>query len=55
MKVKLLTSRVLSTGQTQEVGDVIDVEPAEGKRLIQAGQALPLEPAGKKNPPNQER
>jgi hypothetical protein len=39
MKVKLLTSRVLGNGQTQDFGDVIDVDGAEGRALISCGQA----------------
>lgn len=42
-KVKLTTPRVLGNGQTQDLGDVIDLDPREAERLIKAGQALPVE------------
>jgi hypothetical protein len=38
MKVKLLTSRA-SLGESQNVGDEIEVSAAEGGRMIEAGQA----------------
>lgn len=38
MKVKLLVSRSGPMG-SQNVGDVIDVDGDEGKRMISAGQA----------------
>jgi hypothetical protein len=41
-KVKLMTPRVLGNGQTQDFGDVIEVDPREAERLIKAGQALPV-------------
>ena len=40
MKIKLLTSRVLSTRQTQDFGDIIDVPDDEGENLIKHGQAI---------------
>lgn len=40
MRVRLLISRA-GKDFVQQRGDVIDVEPAEGKRLVDAGQALP--------------
>ena len=46
MKVKLLTSRG-GVGFTQNVGDIVDVGDAEGKRMIEAGQAEPHKGAGK--------
>lgn len=42
-KVRLTTPRVLGNGQTQDFGDVIDVEPREAERLIRAGQAVPVQ------------
>ena len=41
MKVKLLTSRA-GVDFSQNAGDVIDVSEAEGKRMIEAGQAAPI-------------
>lgn len=41
MKVELLVSRA-TAGDPQNRGDVIDVDPAEGKRMIEAGQAVPV-------------
>ena len=41
MKVKLLVSRSGPAG-AQNVGDVIDVDGAEAKRLIEARQAEPV-------------
>lgn len=38
MKVKLLTARATATG-SENRGDVIDVDDAEGQRMIDAGQA----------------
>jgi len=38
VKVKLLTSRA-GNNFAQSMGDVIDVPAAEGKRMIDAGQA----------------
>jgi HK97 family phage major capsid protein len=46
-KIRLLTSRVLAGGQTQEFGDVIEVGRAEAERLIALGQAEPVRPAEK--------
>jgi hypothetical protein len=42
MKVKLLTSRVLGSGHTQDFGDEIEVSNAEGARLVAAGQGIEL-------------
>lgn len=39
--MRLLTSRVLATGQTQEFGDVVELDAEEATRLIRAGQAAP--------------
>ena len=39
MKLKLLTPRSGLTG-AQNMGDIIDVDDAEGKRMIAAGQAV---------------
>lgn len=46
MKVKLLTSRAVQLGkgsnktdESQKVGDTIEVTEAEGRRLIEQGQA----------------
>lgn len=40
-KVKLLTARYDGvTGQAQDIGDVIEVEPREAETLIQRGSAL---------------
>lgn len=44
MKVTLLQSRVTAT-EAQSRGDVIDVSPDEGKRMIEAGQAAALRSA----------
>ena len=38
MKVRLLTSRV-GYGFSQSSGDVIEVKPEEGRKLMAAGQA----------------
>jgi hypothetical protein len=38
MKIKLLVSRA-GIGFAQNRGDVIDVEAAEGARMVEAGQA----------------
>ena len=38
MKVKLLSARASASG-SQNRGDVIDVSPEEGARLVEAGQA----------------
>lgn len=43
MKVKLLTSRVLASGQTQDWGDVVELDNREGAKLVSLGQALALE------------
>jgi hypothetical protein len=48
-KVKLTTPRVLGNGQTQDHGDVIDVDRREAARLVEAGQAVPVEDPS--NPP----
>ena len=46
-QIKLTTSRVLASGQTQEFGDVITVPAEEAAALIAAeqAQALPAVPA----------
>jgi hypothetical protein len=41
MKVKLLVSRG-GPGIDQRAGDEIDVSDAEGKRMIEANQAVPV-------------
>ena len=41
MKIKLLTSRA-GADFSQNVGDVVDVSDGEGKRMIDAGQAIPV-------------
>lgn len=41
MKVKLTMSRGGPAG-TQNAGDVVDVANAEAKRMIEAGQAVPV-------------
>jgi len=41
MQVKLLTARATSKG-AENRGDVIEVDAAEAKRMIEAGQAEPL-------------
>ena len=41
MKVELLEPRAHADGP-QDRGDVIEVDAAEGKRMIEAGQARPL-------------
>ena len=38
MKVRILVSRV-GTNYVQYPGDIVDVKPAEAKRLIKAGHA----------------
>jgi len=45
MKVKLLIPRATAAGP-QRIGDVIDVDPEEGKRLIDRGKAQPVTPSG---------
>lgn len=47
MKIKLLTSRVLASGQTQQWGDEIELPEDEAKRLIKVGQAQPVEEKGR--------
>lgn len=57
MKVKLLTSRA-GARWTQQAGDVIDVDNAEGKRLIEKGRAVPVSDSGRRKatrPPEEER
>lgn len=44
MQVRLLTARAAATG-SQNVGDVVDVSDAEAKRMIDDGQAAPLDRA----------
>ena len=46
MKIKLLTSRA-GADFVQNVGDEIEVGDAEGMRMIEAGQALPVVISGK--------
>lgn len=46
MKVKLIVGRA-GADFSQSPGEVVEVDAAEGKRMIDAGQALP-ETAGKK-------
>ena len=41
MKIKLLVSRSGSDG-AQNLGDEIDVDTDEAKRMIEAGQAMPV-------------
>ena len=41
MTVRLLTSRTLDSGQTQQFGDVVELPKSEAQRLIAAGQAMP--------------
>ncbi len=40
MRVKMLTSRALANGQTQQWGDEVDMDRDEAKRLIAAQQAV---------------
>jgi hypothetical protein len=47
VKIKLLTSRVLASGQTQQWGDEIELPEDEAKRLIKVGQAQPVEEKGR--------
>lgn len=47
MKIKLLTSRA-GIGESQNVGDEIDVPDEEAIRMIDAGQAEPVRSAAKK-------
>lgn len=47
MKVKLLTSRA-GARWTQQAGDVIDVDNAEGQRLIEKGRAVPVRDSGRR-------
>ena len=49
MKVELKTCRA-GVGFVQNIGDVIDVDDAEGERLLAAGQAKPVEPEPKVEP-----
>lgn len=49
MKVKLLVSRA-GVGFSQSVGDEVDVSDAEGKRMIEAGQAVPVRETQAKAP-----
>lgn len=42
MKIKLLVPRATATG-SENIGDVIDVPNAEAIRMIDAGQAVPVE------------
>lgn len=46
MKVELLVPRATATG-AENRGDVIDVDAAEGKRMIEAGQAVLVRSAAK--------
>lgn len=46
MKIELLTSRASAAG-SQSRGDVIDVDAAEAKRMIEAGQAVPVRSVSK--------
>lgn len=41
MKIKLLMARATATG-SEDRGDVIEVSSAEGARMIDAGQAVPV-------------
>lgn len=41
MRIKLLTARAAATG-AQNVGDEVDVSDGEAKRMIVAGQAVPV-------------
>jgi hypothetical protein len=42
-KVKLLTSRVLGSGQVQEFGEIVELPAAEAEQLVSAGQAVPAD------------
>jgi hypothetical protein len=44
MKIKLLTSRA-GVGFAQSAGDEIEVSDAEGARMVEAGQAIPVREA----------
>ncbi len=46
MKIELLTARA-AAGGSQNRGDVVEVSDAEAKRLIEAGQAVPVRSAAK--------
>lgn len=46
MKVELLQPRASAIG-AQNRGDIIDVSEAEAKRMIQAGQAMPVRSGSK--------
>lgn len=46
MEVRLLISRAAATG-SQNVGDIVEVSEAEAARMIEAGQAAPVERAPK--------
>lgn len=50
MKVKLLVSRSCSVNGTPPVGTVIEVDDAEGGRMIAAGQAEAVEPPKARKP-----
>lgn len=41
-KVRLHTSRVLSSGRTQEFGEVVEMDQDEAARLVATGQAFPV-------------
>ena len=47
MKIKLLVSRC-GPEVNQNAGDVVEVSEAEGKRMIESGQAIPY--AAKRKP-----
>lgn len=42
VKVKLLTSRVEARGAVQHEGDIIELDAAEAKALLEAGSAEPV-------------
>lgn len=48
IKVRLNTARVTTEGDSQSVGETISVEGDEAVRLVESGQAEPLD-AGKYN------
>lgn len=51
MKVRLLTSRLLTGGRAEQWGDVIEVSAEEARHLIAVGQAMAVEGAPAKPAP----
>ena len=46
MKVELLTARATATG-AENRGDIVEVSNDEAKRMIEAGQAVPVRSSAK--------